>query len=923
MRRMLAAFFVAFCTCNHEALCADPCYLRITNQMPVSVTVSLKGGDLMHGKKRAAGIAAGTYTVRDQGEIYQNVIAERASDHGKAKRDAAPSPIAPGQATDWLDLGPFLPEAAMDVGNDGSTVGPGNKAKGAGKAKAKKPGDDWRSFSLTVQPRGGETVQKFCLRIELSSVKGSPPCFLRKLERDSPTVTLIVPLGKHLPKAMLDEDEARIVLGYLKGLNLPGKLPTRFYPWFGAGTLRQLDPHVRQLEHEITSQMGGTSGLLYTGSFGDARAAVGGSQQEHEEGLQHVPQLLEHWKRSGQDVAAAIAAEKPIGIQITCESGLNDDVFRGDPQEHRRFREYLQGQGLQPNDLGWKNWDEARLEYRTDSPTINPLAYWHTVEFRAVRTSQFYAETTRAIEDLLAALPGARRDRIWVTPLYSDGRALSGAPDHGPFEQGADWWTLEQARQGRAVRTEDYLFSVADHLWLSHQVEGFVLDYLWSVAKRHNEAMVFDVCQVASSVPAELRWRLYATLGRGVRAINHEYHGPTYLQRTFSVQDHLACIAEDARTYRRIGTVEDLLDGGRQPDASVAILISETSEAWAGWPDTGQHIADQFGMEQRMLYYALHHQGIPVEFINEGVLLKGGLKDYQVLYLCGKHLQRASAEKIRQWVADGGTLYSECASGLWDEYNRPNAMLLEPYGLKGAALSGKLRGGTTRALLATLRQPGLKPLSVTVGQSQVRFPAWEVVSRLELKDGSQVLATFDDGSPALVLSHYGKGTCLVTAAMPGLEYGRKALDKTRAFGNRVPLDPAGKKLVQEFPFYFKDDPELNADHCIPVAYSKELRDLIGLPVRLAGIQPRLKLSHGVVDGILLTSPKGAVVTLVNYLVDPIPDFVVRLKLEPGQAVESVWSTERLQNVPFSQEGDVLTIHTPLDLAEMLAVRLRH
>jgi hypothetical protein len=39
-------------------------------------------------------------------------------------------------------------------------------------------------------------------------------------------------------------------------------------------------------------------------------------------------------------------------------------------------------------------------------------------------------------------------------------------------------------------------------------------------------------------------------------------------------------------------------------------------------------------------------------------------------------------------------------------------------------------------------------------------------------------------------------------------------------------------------------------------------------------------------------------------------------------VESVWSTERLQNVPFSQHGDLLTIPVTLDLAEMLAVRLR-
>jgi hypothetical protein len=93
MRRSLAALFVAACVYSQGASSAEQCYLRITNQMPVAITVTLQGRDLMHSKKRATGIAAGTYTVRDQGEIYQNAICD------KGDRTAAASPIAPDQAT--------------------------------------------------------------------------------------------------------------------------------------------------------------------------------------------------------------------------------------------------------------------------------------------------------------------------------------------------------------------------------------------------------------------------------------------------------------------------------------------------------------------------------------------------------------------------------------------------------------------------------------------------------------------------------------------------------------------------------------------------------------------------------------------------------------------------------------------------------
>jgi hypothetical protein len=51
-------------------------------------------------------------------------------------------------------------------------------------------------------------------------------------------------------------------------------------------------------------------------------------------------------------------------------------------------------------------------------------------------------------------------------------------------------------------------------------------------------------------------------------------------------------------------------------------------------------------------------------------LREGGLQGYKVLYLCGRNLQGTSAEEIRQWAGDGGTLYTDCASGLFGPISR-------------------------------------------------------------------------------------------------------------------------------------------------------------------------------------------------------------------------------------------------------------
>jgi hypothetical protein len=908
IRGLAAALLLGNLGYTDRAWCAEPCYLRVTNRMEQPMTLSLEGRDVAWTKARQRAIEAGAWDLRDRGEIVRATIAE------PMKRVPPELAIPPGAATAWLDLGPFLLDARRI-----------ELLKTKGKIASLNEG--YRAFRLTVRGLDGSSPTTGRLTLQLSRLPEERPYFERLVERDSPSFILIVPGEGYRQQAMLDEEASSLVLGYLKGLDLPGSPPTRFYPHFGKYQAQGLSSRVQQLENEIVHLLGDNARYHSLHLYGEN--GVKSNRIDQEAALKKLPSF---WPRRQQelqvDIPAAVAAGEPVAIPLTCEPNLKpqDDAFlRNDPEERQLFREYLKAQGLKPQDFGWQSWDEARMQYRGDPGELNPVVFWHSMQFRAARVGQFFAQTTQAVEQLTRGLPGAQPNRIWITPFYSMGHVLIGGYGSGIFRQGADWWTIERARGGNCVRTEDYLLADADKRWLSHQVQAYCVDFLWSVAHQQHEAMVFDICAggASATLPAELRWRLYAALGRGVRAIDHEYHGAPYIQNTFCMQDHLSTLAELARTYRRIATVEDLLADAQRPDAPVAILMSQAAELWAGWPDTPTRMEDQFLVERQLLYYALRHRGLAVEMIDEGAILQGGLDRYRAIYLCGKHVRRACAEKIRDWVEQGGMLYSECASGLLDEYNHPDGTLLEVYGLKSAQTEGKARGGAIRPLLDALRQPGAKPVdSVTVKETELTFPAWDIVARLEPKPDARVLATFHDGTPALVSAQYGRGRCLVSGAMPGLEYARKAIEKKVRFGDLVPLEPSGKKLVAQYPFYFHDDPVEFADHTIAVGFSKPLRDLMCLPVEWAKIAPQLTISRDVVDAMLLAAPKGAVVTLVNYLVEPIANLEVLLTLEPGERVQSVWSTERLAEVPFVQQGNHVTLRIDLGLAEMLGLRFK-
>ncbi len=76
-------------------------------------------------------------------------------------------------------------------------------------------------------------------------------------------------------------------------------------------------------------------------------------------------------------------------------------------------------------------------------------------------------------------------------------------------------------------------------------------------------------------------------------------------------------------------------------------------------------------------WLALTHRQIPVDFISEQTLAEKGLPGYKVCYFSGRNIMPQAAEKLKEWVRNGGILFLTAGAGSRDHYNRPTGIFNE------------------------------------------------------------------------------------------------------------------------------------------------------------------------------------------------------------------------------------------------------
>lgn len=286
--------------------------------------------------------------------------------------------------------------------------------------------------------------------------------------------------------------------------------------------------------------------------------------------------------------------------------------------------------------------------------------------------------------------------------------------------------------------------------------------------------------------------RALAALSRGATMLFWYTYGPDYWKGD-SFSGRPGVLDRVSRCARLIGAAEGVLHGGTLAHApQVAVVRPRTSEIW------GNDAAWENG---KWVYAALTHAHIPVDPLDEEMLARDDLSRYKAIYVSGTHLRRDAARKLAAWAEGGGTLVTSGWGLARDEANQPLDILRPVLGLQTRADPEMWctirRYGATR--LATFRDRKTAPEAANVvGQGALVGTYRPRVGREVLRpaDGTEVLATFADGTAAITRHRHGKGQAVVIGLFAGLEYAERV--HRDDFDMSADFDAGWRRLMTTF-----------------------------------------------------------------------------------------------------------------------------
>lgn len=626
------------------------------------------------------------------------------------------------------------------------------------------------------------------------------------------------------------------------------------------------------------------------------------------------------------------------------------------PYCQKAFRDYLRNQGLGPADFDAKSWDDLRSTYGYWQKTF---AERHAADSKTPPPTQQkidgYALEWGARDQLYVpkvpdpAGPGwpvgppsivqeGKRaplsEKGWAKLYYysrkfnSDSSAMLLGPER-------DFLAEQNEAKRRAITQGRLEVPEAQQPW----VEGFTLRgvnfligghsleyfefyrladnaFVYETSNRDPRAWQWDsyMCDVGRVLVDKMgrRFGAYvkphrgAVIQRALAAGSREAtmlfwytYGPDWEKGdSFSVSQSF--LSATSRAARLLAAAEDVIYEAKWAvPPEIAVIRPRTSEFFE---------SDASWENGKWIYTALQHQHLPVDPIDEVMVEKDDLSRYKVIYVSGSHFLRSAAKKLAQWVQNGGTLYTSGGGLVRDEANQPLTVLDPVFGLRNRAnlefWHDVPRYGAT-ALKPFWKVTKDVPAYATItgtGPFTGSFPLVIAREVLEPAPGTEILATFGDGKPAVTRHAYGKGFAYVAEYFAGVEYSSDVV---------------------------KDDYDMSKD------FNPVKASFVAVPARAAGVRPVVDASVPLVEGILLKNTKTgkAAVSLINWAYkthpldplenppmnwDPIPFESVGVDIRyagPVARVVSAWTGRPLS---FTRNGDVLHVIVPkLEEADVL------
>ena len=542
------------------------------------------------------------------------------------------------------------------------------------------------------------------------------------------------------------------------------------------------------------------------------------------------------------------------------------------------FRSYLTGKGVKSSTIGQPIESvlyPAAAMFEKTLPRSASLEQ-RRLHYHAAKFGHWWSvKQMRLISDLIRGTPPGFKSET----LPSDhGFFYAWGPPHiGMSYRMLDLFELGAQHAVDVLSTEDWLglnhMYGGNYTWSGGQSFGYLNAIHRSVI---GERPIKLMGLITPSDDGYLRLKAYSALGQGAKAFFFWTFGPTCIGTENYWSDLRSEYDGIAKLTRALEQAEPVLFPAQVVHDPVAILYAVSHDIW----HTDNAAAF---VEKRLTWHALRHVQVQPDFLREEDVLAGRLKAYRVLFVNDWCLVRDAGKKIMDWVKAGGVLWLSAGAGTRDEY-------FDPY------IADCARGVWTDRAVQDMRiEPGaynerrdlqtrdpLAMVEVREGTGVVvRLPALGARIALETNGIVNVLARFEDGSPAGVEYRVGGGRVYAFGYMPMLAYGRMAGFK-------------GGTLSERWPEY-------------PRPWVREA-------LAAGGVSGVVSASVDVVESSVLTGPEGSALVLANYTYEPITNLVMQVHLT--HPVKRIVSTEGAA-VRWEKLADGVRLSLPLEWTDIV------
>jgi hypothetical protein len=567
---------------------------------------------------------------------------------------------------------------------------------------------------------------------------------------------------------------------------------------------------------------------------------------------------------------------------------------------HQQFREWLKQQGYTPENLGAASWEAVKLT--ADRKAQPPLLYLTSQLFRAWSVQHFFGQATEIAHKYYPP-------HILTTQNYSDGPVYVG----NMYNQGNDYFQWFKNKALDLAFSEDWTNGGS-----TRELCGWNVALLRAATKYHHQPIgMYDITSFGRA-PLEVKLKAYSDIAEGAKFLHFYSYAPRYQSHELNWYQKWPMYPAVAEVAHEIGAAESVLLGAMPRQAQTAIIYSIPYDIWNEGVDNSQ------AFERMHSFIALKHAQVPVDILSDEDARSGYLAGYKLAYLFGDQLDARTVAPLAAWVRNGGTLVLSPGAGSRDALNLESKALDEALAIERSPVEVLQGFYSSSGYLKILTSKGKVKLPAANGIAAEEVDLLAQRQKLQAPAGSKVLATFEDGSSALVAQQVGRGQVIAYGFMPALAYIHGAHKRFWETGSKdelvEPLEIVGKAMAASG----KTDPDYpdgggkikrSAYLPMPFDYSPALRQIINAPTYFARIAKPVTCNTAQVEAAFLEGAEGWAVPLANYSGGPVKN--LELTITPNRNSGPIYSARKGVLIASPAPGKPVTVRIPLESTDFV------